>query len=109
MPAAYLTPLAGSILALPAQSQAPGGGWGQLPFFMLLFAGMWFLFIAPQRKKQKAHEKMISALKIGDRILTNGGIFGEVVTVREDRLVVKIAEGTRVELTKNGVQHRFDG
>ena len=52
---------------------------------------------------------MISALKIGDRILTNGGIFGEVVTVQEDRLVVKIAEGTRVELTKSAVQHRFDG
>ncbi len=108
MPAAHLTPLAGSIFALPAQSQSPGGLFSYMPI-ILLFLGMYFLFIAPQRKKQKAHEKLMSELKTGDRILTNGGIFGEVVTVQEDRLVVKIAEGTRVELTKSAVQHRFDG
>ena len=107
MHAAFLTPIAAPIFVLPAQSQSTGGGFNFL-FVILLFAGMWFLLLAPQRKKQKAHDKMVSELNTGDRILTNGGMFAEVVAVRDDRLVVKIAESTRVEIAKSAVQHRFD-
>jgi len=77
----------------------------------LLFAAMYFFMIAPQRKKQKEHEKMLKELKSGDEILTNGGIVGVVTNVKEDRFVVRIADDTKVEIFKGFVQQviRRDG
>ena len=71
---------------------------------VLLVVGFYFLFIAPQRKKQKAHEKMLSELQSGDEIITNGGIFGTITNVKDDRFVVRIADNTKIELGKGFVQ-----
>jgi len=87
-----------AVLAQTTSTPPPGTGMSQILFFGLLFAAMWFLMIAPQRKKQKQHEAMLKALTAGDEVVTSGGIFGTVVAVKEDRLVVRIAENTRVEL-----------
>jgi preprotein translocase subunit YajC len=85
-----------------AQQPAPGpnAGYSQLIFFGLLFAAMYFLMIAPQRKKQKAHEKMLSELTSGDEIVTTGGIYGTITNVKDDRFVVRIAENTKIEVGK---------
>ena len=85
--------------------QSPGSGpmMGQLLFFGLFFAAMWFLLIAPQRKKQKAHQQMIKSLGTGDEVLTTGGIYGIVTNVKDDRLVVRIAEGTKVEVARGSI------
>jgi preprotein translocase subunit YajC len=88
-----------------AQAQ-PSGGAAQWMFFAFLFVGMWFLLLAPQRKRQKAQEKMIQELKTGDDVLTTSGIFGEITNVRSDRFVVKIAENTKVEILKSAVQNK---
>lgn len=72
--------------------------------YVLLFAAMYFFMIAPQRKKQKEHERMIKSLESGDEVLTNGGIFGVITNVKEDRFVVRIADNTKVELGKGFVQ-----
>jgi preprotein translocase subunit YajC len=92
-----------------AQASAPAGAssgmnWQGLLFPVLLIAAMWFLMIAPQRKKQKEHAKMIAAIQSGDEILTTGGLFGTVVTVKEDRIVIRIGDSTKVELAKGFVQ-----
>lgn len=95
-----------SILAQATTQSAPGLGdmlKGMWPF-LLLMAAMWFLMIAPQRKKQKEHAKMLSALKSGDEVLTAGGIYGTIVSVKEDRLVVRLGDSTKVELAKGFVQ-----
>ncbi len=80
---------------------APGGGgiWQFMPM-VLIFAAMYFLMIAPQRKKQKEHEKMLKALESGDEIVTSGGIFGTITNVKEDRFVVRIADNTKIEIGK---------
>lgn len=85
-----------------AQQAAPGGSpaWTQLIFFGLLFAAMYFLMIAPQRKKQKEHEKMLKALGSGDEIVTTGGIYGTITNVKEDRFVVRVADNTKIEVGK---------
>ncbi len=75
----------------------------QILFLGLMFAAMYFLMIAPQRKKQKQHEAMLKALQPGDEIVTAGGLYAHVVNVREDRLVVRIADNTRVELGRSFV------
>ena len=76
---------------------------GMLPA-ILLMAGFYFLFIAPQRKKQKEHDKMLKALQSGDEIVTTGGIFGTITNVKDDRFVVRIADNTKIELGKGFVQ-----
>ena len=91
-----------------AQAAAPAQGGpaqmivGMLPA-ILLMAGFYFLFIAPQRKKQKEHEKMLAALQSGDEVITTGGIFGTITNVKDDRFVVRIAENTKIEVGKSFV------
>jgi len=68
--------------------------------FVLIFAAMYFLMIAPQRKKQKEHVKMLESLSTGDEVLTAGGIYGEITNKKDDRFVVRIADGTKVEIGK---------
>jgi preprotein translocase subunit YajC len=75
----------------------------QLVFLGLMFAAMYFLLIAPQRKKQKEHEKMLSALSTGDEIVTTGGMFGVITNVKDDRFVVRISDNTKVEIGKGFV------
>ena len=71
---------------------------------ILLFAAMYFLMIAPQRKKQKAHEAMLKALTAGDEVVTTGGIFGTITFVKDDRFVLRVSEGTKIEVGKAFVQ-----
>ncbi|MFH1500125.1 MAG: preprotein translocase subunit YajC [Verrucomicrobiota bacterium] len=88
-----------------AQQPAPGGsGMSTIVFMGLMFGAMYFLIIAPQRKKQKEHQKMVESLDTGDEILTAGGIFGQITNRKEDRYVVRIAEGVKVEIGKSFVQ-----
>lgn len=97
-----------AVLFLAQEGAPPGGGMTPIIFFLLLFAGMWFLIIAPQRKRQKQQEAMIRALETGDRILTNGGIYGEITNVKEDRLTVKIADNVKIELNRAFVANRVE-
>jgi preprotein translocase subunit YajC len=91
--------------AAPAGPQQGGGIPGVMIIgYLLLFAAMYFFMIAPQRKKQKAHEKMLSALQSGDEIITNGGIYGVITNVKDDRFVVRIADNTKIEVGKGFVQ-----
>ncbi len=93
------------VQSLIAQQPAPppGAGMTQILFLGLMFAAMYFLMIAPQRKKQKEHEKMLKAITAGDEIVTAGGIHGQVISLKEDRLVLRIAENTRIELGRSFV------
>jgi preprotein translocase subunit YajC len=81
-----------------AQSPLP-----TLLFFGLMFAAMYFLMIAPQRKKQKEHEKMLAALQTGDEIVTTGGVYGQITNVKEDRFVLRVADTTKIEVGKGFV------
>ena len=68
---------------------------------VLLFAAMYFLLIAPQRKKQKAHEKMLTELKAGDEVVTAGGIYGTITSVKDDRFIVRIGDNNaKIEVGK---------
>lgn len=67
------------------------GGFGMLIPLILMFGIMYFAMIRPQRKKQKAEEKMRNSIQIGDEILTIGGFYGRVVSIKEDSLVIESA------------------
>ena len=91
------------ILAQAAATPSPGPAdmfKGMLPI-ILMFGAMYFLLIAPQRKKQKAHEKMMTELKAGDEVVTSGGIYGVITSVKDDRFVVRIGENNaKIEVGK---------
>jgi preprotein translocase subunit YajC len=96
--------LTATISPLAQQSAPAPGGSGFNPtillFYGLIMAAMWFLLIAPQRKKQKEQQKMINSLAAGDEVLLAGGIYGEIASVRPDRLIVRIGDNTKVEVEK---------
>ena len=72
----------------------------QLAPLALLMAAMYFLVFAPQRKKQKAHDKMLTELKSGDEVITSGGIYGTITSVKDDRFVIRIGENNKIEVGK---------
>jgi preprotein translocase subunit YajC len=86
---------------------AAGGGlgsFGSLPLIVLMFAAMYFLLIAPNQKKQKQWQSQLSALKIGDRVTTTGGLRGTVVSVKDDILVLKTQpDGVKFEIVKTAI------
>lgn len=95
-----MLPLHVLALALPAPAFPAGEGSGSvLPFFLqmaAILAIFYLLLIRPNQKKEKARRASIEAIKAGDEIVTNGGIIGEVVHVKDGRLTVKTGESTRV-------------
>lgn len=77
---------------------------GSFPILILMFVAMYFLLIAPNQRKQKQWQEMLSKLKIGDRVTTNGGIRGTVVSVKDDVLVVKCApDNVKLEMVKSAI------
>ncbi|HXS08360.1 MAG TPA: preprotein translocase subunit YajC [Candidatus Krumholzibacteria bacterium] len=87
---------------------AASGAEGPSPFSMLLpILGMllifYFLMIRPQQKRQKEVQKMLSAVKKGDRVLTASGLYGTVAGVKDDVLVLQIADNVKVEMVKSAV------
>lgn len=93
------------IYTLPLlQAQAEGApGWLQFAPYLLIFVIFYFLLIAPARKRQKALQQTIDALKKGDRIVTNGGLYGEVASVDAAVVVLKIADGVKVKVAKSAI------
>ena len=71
---------------------------------ILIFAVFYLILIRPQQKQQKELQKMLEALKVGDRVLLSGGIYGIVSQVKEKTVLVKIAENTKIELLRSGIQ-----
>jgi preprotein translocase subunit YajC len=71
--------------------------------FLLIFGIFYLLLIMPMRRRQKKHQDLLSKLTKGDRVITNGGIFGTVVEVEGDVLTLRIAENVKVQVARSAV------
>src|SRR5437868_14063471 len=94
--------------ALLAQAQSPaptgpGGGIGFFVPFIFIFIIMYFVMFRPQKKRQEQQQKLISALKTGDRVVTNGGIHGLISNVKEPTVIVKVADNVKIEMEKSAI------
>jgi preprotein translocase subunit YajC len=101
-----LTPV--MLIAMPVfaeKQQQPGmGGIGSLlPMLLFMFLIIYFLMIRPEQRKQKERQKLLASLKKGDRVMTAAGMFGTVGNVKDNSVMVKVAENTVVEFSKNAV------
>ncbi|HPU86277.1 MAG TPA: preprotein translocase subunit YajC [Candidatus Latescibacteria bacterium] len=95
----------GNAFAMGAQ---PSGGqasspWGMFVPLLLMFVVLYFFMIRPQQKRQKEKEKMLEALKKGDRVLTLGGIYGDIQQVKDNVVVLRIAENVKVEVQRSAI------
>ena len=85
-----------------AAGGAPSGLIQILP--LILIGGIfYFLLIAPERRRRKQLQAAVEALKRGDRVLTQGGLYGEVVSTEPNDVILKIADGVKVKVTKAAV------
>ena len=96
------------MFATPAYAQAAGGAGGAFASFVpliLIFLIMYFLLIRPQQKKVKEHQAMVSALRRGDQVVTQGGVIGKVTRVKdeENEVEVEIAENVKVRVVRNTI------
>jgi len=82
----------------------PGGGIGS--FFVpliFIFIIMYFVMIRPQKKRQEQHQKLVSSLKTGDRVVTNAGIHGLISNVKETTVLLKVADNVKIEIDKSAI------
>jgi preprotein translocase subunit YajC len=89
-----------------AASGIGGQDWGNMfPLLMMLsiFVIFYFLLIRPQQKKAKEHRQFLENLKRGDRVITSGGLCGEIITIGDQVLTLEIADKVRVEVGRGHV------
>ena len=94
------------MLAMWLQSGAGGGlgSLGSLALPILFFVALYFLMIAPNQRKQKKWQEMLGQLKSGDRVTTNGGLRGTVLTVKDDVVILKVQpDGVKLEFVKSAI------
>ena len=85
-----------------AQAQTQNPLVSLIPIF-LVFGIFYFLLLAPMRKRQKALQKMVSEIKRGDRVVTNGGLLGEVAAVEERVVHLKLSDNVKVRVLKSAI------
>src|SRR5512145_1036819 len=83
--------------------QSGAGGLLQLLPIVLIIAVFYVLLIRPQQKRQRQLQETIATLKIGDRVVTNGGIIGVITTVKETSFVIRSAEKSMLEVARNSI------
>lgn len=91
-----------------ASGDAPAANpswWPQLVPLLFIFVIFYLLLLRPQRRQQKERESMLSNLKKDDHVLTTGGIYGIVVSLKDDRVVLRIDErnDVRLEVRKDAI------
>lgn len=87
-----------------AQGAAPqGGGMGTFIIMAVFIGLMYFMMIRPQQKRQKEHANLVAALKVGDEVLTTGGILGIITGISDHYAIVKIAENTEIKIQRSSV------
>ena len=95
------------LMGAPAGAEgAQSGPFGSLMSFLpfvAIIAIFYFLIIRPQNKKQKETQKMLAALKKGDRVVTIGGVHGTIQNVREQTVVVKVDDNTKIEFSRSSI------
>ena len=90
-------------ISLMAADGSGGSMATTLITFVLIILIFYFLIIRPQKKRDKEAKAMIDAMKKGDRVVTIGGIHGTIVAVREQTVVVKVDDSSRIEFSKSAI------
>lgn len=102
----FVTPAFAQAAGAPAAGGA--AAFAQFIPLLLVFAIMYFLILRPQQKKAAQHRTMVEALKKGDNVVTQGGILGRVVSVRDNEAEIEIAQGVRIRVIRSTIAQVID-
>ena len=72
-------------------------------FLVLIVAAFYFLAIRPQRKRQKEHQELMEGLKKGAKVITLGGIYGQIESISEDSVVLKLESGATLRIARSSI------
>lgn len=84
------------------QQSSAGSFLGMLPM-IIVFAVIIYLMWRGQKKEQKRRQEMVDSIKAGDQVLTVAGIFGEIIAVKDDQFIIKIADNVKINVVKTAV------
>lgn len=90
-------------ILLQATEGAQGAGWMNMVMLLLIFVIFYFFMIRPQTKRQKEIKKFQDSLENGKTVITQGGIYGRVREVKDNYVLVEIADGVKIRVNKNMV------
>ena len=90
-------------ICLLAQAQSPGGMVGGLLPILLILVIFYFLLILPAQRRQKKTQQMLQSLMTGDKIITNGGIYGTIVGIEGDTVQLRIAEQIKIKVARSAI------
>jgi preprotein translocase subunit YajC len=92
----------GFLFALGA---SPDGGspWLQLVPFVLVLAIFYFIILLPMKRKQQKVQEFLNSLKVNDRVITTGGIYGQIMKIDEQKVQLQIADKVRIEVAKAAI------
>jgi preprotein translocase subunit YajC len=96
----FILPL---LMAAPGANGEPGDALPSLIMFAAIILIFYFLIIRPQSKKRKDTEKMIAALKKGDRIVTIGGLYGTIQSIKDTTVIIKADDNVKLEFLRSAV------
>ena len=92
----------------PGGDGAPGGSFSVFVPLVLMFAVFYFLLIRPQQKKQRQQQDMLKGLKVGDRVLTTGGLYGTIVAGGDHIVKLEIADKVRVDVGRSSIAGKVE-
>lgn len=95
---------------VPEGTSGAGGGSNTLSLILVMaviFGMFYFLAIRPQRRRQKEQQQMMQELKKGDRVVTVGGIYGEIESINEDIFVIRTESGNTLRMAKGSIHHKI--
>ena len=95
-------PLFGMLLALASSDQQVSPLVQLIPFALVL-AIFYFVILLPMRRRQKKVQEFLAALKVGDKVVTSGGIYGSIARLGEDAVQLQIAANVRVDVSKAAI------
>lgn len=87
-----------------AQQDAGGGLISTIIMFGVIFLIFWFLLIRPQKKEMERHRELLAGLKVGDEVVTAGGVFGTVKSVDGPVIQLDIGRGTKIKISREKIQ-----
>ena len=96
-------PLFGMFLALAASADQQVSPLVQLIPFALVLAIFYFVILLPMKRRQKKVQEFLSALKVGDKVVTSGGIYGSIAKLGEDSVQLQIAQNVRVDISRAAI------
>jgi preprotein translocase subunit YajC len=91
------------LLAMGAPSPGAPSAWVQLMPFVLVVGIFYFVILLPMKRRQQKVQAFLAALKVGDRIVTSGGLYGTIARLSDQSVQVQVADKVRVEMSRNAI------